>query len=57
MQGRTTLMIAHRLSTLDVCDARIEIVNGRIARAVGKITHAGLQTPDDQQIRAAKWVN
>jgi len=28
MEGRTTLMIAHRLSTLDSCDKRIEIKNG-----------------------------
>jgi ATP-binding cassette, subfamily B, bacterial len=57
MQGRTTLMIAHRLSTLDICDARIEIVNGRIARTAGKITHAGLTTADGQPSRAAEWVN
>ena len=30
MHGRTTFMIAHRLSTLDVCDARIEVEQGRI---------------------------
>jgi ATP-binding cassette subfamily B protein len=57
MQGRTTLMIAHRLSTLDICDARIEIVNGRIVRAAGKITHPGLKTPDEPPIRAAGCVN
>jgi ATP-binding cassette subfamily B protein len=37
MVGRTTLMIAHRLSTLDVCDARIEIEHGRIVNAAGHI--------------------
>jgi ATP-binding cassette subfamily B protein len=37
MVGRTTLMIAHRLSTLDVCDARIEIEHGRIVHAAGNI--------------------
>jgi ABC-type multidrug transport system fused ATPase/permease subunit len=30
MRGRTTLMIAHRLSTLDICDARLEIERGRV---------------------------
>jgi ABC-type transport system involved in Fe-S cluster assembly fused permease/ATPase subunit len=37
MMGRTTLMIAHRLSTLEACDARIEIDRGRIVQATGKI--------------------
>lgn len=32
MRGRTTFMIAHRLSTLEGCDERIEIGSGRIAR-------------------------
>jgi ATP-binding cassette subfamily B protein len=32
MEGRTTLMIAHRLSTLDYCDARIEVESGRLVR-------------------------
>jgi ATP-binding cassette, subfamily B, bacterial len=35
MQGRTTFMIAHRLSTLDICDARLELDGGRIADASG----------------------
>jgi ATP-binding cassette subfamily B protein len=30
MQGRTTLMIAHRLSTLKICDELLQIENGRI---------------------------
>jgi len=30
MAGRTTLMIAHRLSTLDVCDMRIQLDHGRL---------------------------
>jgi ATP-binding cassette subfamily B protein len=34
MRGRTSLMIAHRLTTLDRCDAILEITNGRVATAV-----------------------
>jgi ATP-binding cassette subfamily B protein len=31
MRGRTTFMIAHRLSTLDSCDMRVEVVDGRVS--------------------------
>jgi ATP-binding cassette subfamily B protein len=41
MAGRTTLMIAHRLSTLDVCDARIDLEHGRIVSATGQIDLRG----------------
>jgi ABC-type multidrug transport system fused ATPase/permease subunit len=30
-------MIAHRLSTLDVCDARLVVAHGRLAEATGNI--------------------
>jgi ATP-binding cassette subfamily B protein len=30
MRGRTTIMIAHRLSTLASCDVRLEMANGRV---------------------------
>lgn len=30
MKGRTTFMIAHRLSTLDICDVRLELEQGRL---------------------------
>ena len=30
MRGRTTFMIAHRLSTLDLCDVRVDIEYGQI---------------------------
>lgn len=30
MQGRTSFLIAHRLSTLDICDTRIELAGGRL---------------------------
>jgi len=29
-RGRTTFMIAHRLSTLDKCDFRLPLENGRL---------------------------
>jgi ATP-binding cassette subfamily B protein len=35
--GRTAFMIAHRLSTLDMCDVRIEIEHGRINTISGCI--------------------
>jgi ATP-binding cassette subfamily B protein len=35
MQGRTTFMIAHRLSTLDMCDVLLEVRDGRIVHAAG----------------------
>jgi ATP-binding cassette subfamily B protein len=34
MEGRTAFMIAHRLSTLDSCDIRVEIADGRIVTNV-----------------------
>lgn len=30
MRGRTTFMIAHRLTTLDICDVRIQLEHGRV---------------------------
>jgi ATP-binding cassette subfamily B protein len=30
MAGRTSFMIAHRLSTLDICDMRLEVMDGRL---------------------------
>jgi ATP-binding cassette subfamily B protein len=44
MRGRTTLMIAHRLGTLEICDARIEIDNGSIVEASGSVILPGLPT-------------
>jgi ATP-binding cassette subfamily B protein len=34
MRGRTTLMIAHRLSTLSGCDTIIEVADGRVTETV-----------------------
>jgi ATP-binding cassette subfamily B protein len=36
MHGRTTFMIAHRLSTLDICDVRLQLEHGRVL----SFTHA-----------------
>jgi ATP-binding cassette subfamily B protein len=33
MHGRTTFMIAHRLSTLETCDVRLEVEAGRLKGA------------------------
>lgn len=46
--GRTTLMIAHRLSTLELCNARIEVEHGRIVHATGHIVCEGLTRLDDR---------
>ena len=35
MAGRTTLMIAHRIATLEHCDAHLEVEDGRLTSAVG----------------------
>jgi ATP-binding cassette subfamily B protein len=32
MNGRSTFRIAHRLSTLDRCDLRLELERGRLER-------------------------
>jgi ATP-binding cassette subfamily B protein len=48
MQGRTSLMIAHRLSTLENCDARFEIEFGKLVRPSGarlRVPGGDLETP------------
>lgn len=35
MSGRTTFMIAHRLGTLDHCDVRLHVEDGRVTVATG----------------------
>jgi ATP-binding cassette subfamily B protein len=40
MQGRTTLVVAHRLSTLEHCDLRLEIEQGRLV-AIQPMARAG----------------
>jgi ATP-binding cassette subfamily B protein len=46
MAGRTTIMIAHRTSTLEACDVRLEIENGRLAR-LGGIESPGTPAPSE----------
>jgi ATP-binding cassette subfamily B protein len=41
MVGRTTFMIAHRLTTLEDCDLRLEIVDGRVTGADANMPRAG----------------
>jgi ATP-binding cassette subfamily B protein len=40
MHGRTTFMIAHRLTTLDRCDLRLEIDQGHVGAVVKAAVHA-----------------
>jgi hypothetical protein len=53
MQGRTTIMIAHRLSTLAHCDARLEIEHGRLVQTSsptsGGIGEVGEQAHDTRE--------
>jgi len=35
MRGRTTITIAHRLSTLENCDLRLEIEGGQLVSMTG----------------------
>jgi ATP-binding cassette subfamily B protein len=51
MQGRTTLVIAHRLSTLRQCDRVIVMENGRIAQ---RGTHAELMEAEGHYRHAAQ---
>jgi ATP-binding cassette subfamily B protein len=55
MQGRTTIMIAHRLSTLDICDARIEIEQGRIVRVAGNIQDLHPAARSNETKEVASW--
>jgi ATP-binding cassette subfamily B protein len=45
MAGRTTIMIAHRLSTLASCDMRIEVEDGRLHQAPAHAPPMALNVP------------
>ena len=53
MAGRTTLMIAHRLSTLDICDARIELEHGRIISGSGEVEMGRSPSEEHPSLEAA----
>jgi ATP-binding cassette subfamily B protein len=48
MRGRTTFMIAHRLSTLEHCDTRLTIENGRIVSFQPPPRNSALVTPNSR---------
>lgn len=52
MERRTTLMIAHRPSTLAVCDARIEIEEGIVISATGSVQIGNVSPTGHNVIRA-----
>jgi ATP-binding cassette subfamily B protein len=67
MRGRTALMIAHRLSTLEICDARLQLEHGRVVgvtatdaerrrRARGRIAAASTSPAGVPARRRAKHV-
>ena len=37
MQGRTCFMVAHRLSTLDICAVRLRLEHGRLLAADDRV--------------------
>lgn len=52
MKGRTTFMIAHRLSTLENCDTMLTIQNGRLVNVASDVSHAikSMRMPTDHGI-------
>jgi len=50
-------MIAHRLSTLAICDARIEIEHGRIVRVAGNIEDLHPAGPNNETKEVAGWLS
>jgi ATP-binding cassette subfamily B protein len=53
MNGRTTFMIAHRLGTLENCDTRLEIEDGRIVR----FEQHRISTKGEEDTNVARWPN
>jgi ATP-binding cassette, subfamily B, bacterial len=45
MGGRTALVIAHRASTLKICDARLELEHGRVVDVAGRDADRAGRTP------------
>jgi ATP-binding cassette subfamily B protein len=45
MEGRTTFLVTHRVSALDVCDVRIELAGGRLVHSVPQPVPPGVGTP------------
>ena len=41
MEGRTTFLVAHRLSTLESCDIRLEVMDGRLKQIRRPVAAAG----------------
>lgn len=57
MQGRTTFMIAHRLSTLDMCDMLLEVSDGRIKEAAASDENRSLNQRElltDEAVQAPR---
>jgi ATP-binding cassette subfamily B protein len=52
MDGRTAFMIAHRLSTLDMCNVRLELENGSLAEPGETSEHSS--TPTARRLRWAR---
>jgi ATP-binding cassette, subfamily B, bacterial len=46
MVGRTSFMIAHRLSTLDVCDFRVELAEGRLVGSPASLERVATTASD-----------
>jgi ATP-binding cassette subfamily B protein len=49
MQGRTSFLIAHRTSTLEHCDIRLELEHGRLLNAVKTISQNGSSSAFDSR--------
>jgi ATP-binding cassette subfamily B protein len=54
MKGRTAILIAHRLSTLDICDARLELEQGRLVRTSGQVTADTRTLVNDEAVGSAR---
>jgi ATP-binding cassette subfamily B protein len=53
MAGRTSFMIAHRLSTLDICDMRLELTEGRLNGSTPAAGGVGSREP--HRYRVKRW--